>query len=56
MIKLLAVDLDHTLLRDGNIISKEDKEAIKALEATGVKIVLDSGRSEPTMKDMILEL
>lgn len=56
MIKLLAVDLDHTLLRDGNIISKEDKEAIKALEATSVKIVLDSGRSEPTMKDMIYEL
>jgi len=56
MIKLLAVDLDHTLLRDGNIISKEDKQAIKDLEAAGVKVILDSGRSEPTMKDMIYEL
>lgn len=56
MIKLFAVDLDHTLLRNGNIISEEDKKAIKDLESMGVKIVLDSGRSEPTMKDMIYEL
>ena len=56
MIKLLAVDLDHTLLRDGNIISKEDKQAIRDLEESGVKVVIASGRSEPTLKDVILEL
>jgi len=56
MIKLAAIDLDHTLLRDGNIISKEDKQAIRDLEDSGIKVVLDSGRTEPTMKDIIVEL
>lgn len=56
MIKLFAVDLDDTLLRDGNIISKEDKQAIRDLEESGVKVVIASGRSEPTLKDVILEL
>lgn len=55
-IKLLAIDLDHTLLRDGNVISEEDRLAIKAARQAGIIVVLDSGRSEPTMKDIIFDL
>lgn len=56
MIKLVVIDLDDTLLRDGNFISDADKAAIKALEENGMKIALASGRSKPTLVDFIKEL
>lgn len=56
MYKLVVIDLDDTLLRDGNTISDEDRKAIRALTDNGIKIALASGRSVPTMTDFIREL
>ena len=44
MYKLIALDMDGTLLTTDKKISKNNEEAIKAADATGVKIVLASGR------------
>ncbi|MBQ7063495.1 MAG: HAD family phosphatase [Firmicutes bacterium] len=45
MIKLIAIDLDGTLLKDDKTISPEDKEAVAWARAQGVRVVLASGRT-----------
>lgn len=44
MYKLLAVDMDGTLLNNNRIISKVNKEAIKKAVEKGVNVVITSGR------------
>ncbi len=44
MYKLIALDMDGTLLTTDKRVSEKNKAAIKAAEANGVKIVLASGR------------
>ncbi|MCY6356799.1 Cof-type HAD-IIB family hydrolase [Clostridium sp. ZS2-4] len=44
MYKLIAVDMDGTLLRNDKTISKETYTAIESAKAKGVKIVLCTGR------------
>ena len=44
MIKLVAIDLDGTLLNGKHGISDENKEAIKQAKEQGVKVVLCTGR------------
>lgn len=44
MYKLIAVDMDGTLLRKDDIISKRNKEVIRKLREKGIKVVLASGR------------
>ncbi|MNO95595.1 Sugar phosphatase YidA [compost metagenome] len=44
MYKLVAIDMDGTLLREDKSVSDRTREAIKAAKAKGVKIVLASGR------------
>ncbi|WP_315067653.1 sugar-phosphatase [uncultured Clostridium sp.] len=44
MYKLIALDMDGTLLTADKRVSEKNKAAIKAAEANGVKIVLASGR------------
>ena len=44
MIRLIALDLDGTLLNSEKNISQENKEAIRKAKAKGVKIVLCTGR------------
>ena len=44
MIKLVAIDLDGTLLNREHGISDENKEAIKKAKEQGVKVVLCTGR------------
>ncbi|MCX7710114.1 MAG: Cof-type HAD-IIB family hydrolase [Clostridia bacterium] len=44
MYKLIAIDLDGTLLNSKKHISQEDKDAIRFAIAQGVKIVICSGR------------
>ncbi len=56
MIKLLILDLDKTLLRDDETISKEDKNAIQLCKEKGIKISIISGRNEESMTDIIREL
>lgn len=44
MIKLIAMDLDDTLLNDDGYISEENKEAVRRAVAKGVKVTLATGR------------
>ena len=44
MYKLIALDMDGTLLTSEKKISENTKKALKAAEAKGVKVVLASGR------------
>jgi len=50
MIQLLALDLDDTLLGPDLEISRRNREALKAAEDLGVRIVLASGRATMAME------
>lgn len=56
MYKLLALDLDDTLLNDNGEISKENRAAILKAQKKGVKIVLASGRPTGAMTRFVEEL
>jgi Cof subfamily protein (haloacid dehalogenase superfamily) len=56
MIQLLALDLDDTLLRADLTISPRNREALRAAEDKGVRIVLASGRAVPAMERFAEEL
>ena len=56
MIKLIASDLDGTLLNSYGEISKEDKEYIQELIKRGIKVVLTSGRTNSAMENFAEEL
>ncbi|WP_251861713.1 Cof-type HAD-IIB family hydrolase [Clostridium sp. Marseille-Q2269] len=43
--KLIALDLDGTLLNNDNVISKENAEAIKYAQSNGIEVTLSTGRS-----------
>lgn len=45
VVKLIAVDLDGTLLNEENRISKKNLEAIEFAQANGVEVVIATGRS-----------
>lgn len=47
MIKLIAVDMDGTLLQSNNRIGEETKEILKKADQSGIKIVPASGRPLP---------
>lgn len=56
MYKIIACDLDETLIRTDRTISKEDKEAIQKATALGVKFVPATGRGFNTVDDTLKEL
>ena len=43
-IKLVAVDMDGTLLNENNVLSPKTIEVVKAAKAQGIKVVLCTGR------------
>ena len=51
--KLLALDLDGTLLNDSGEISKNNSLFIKKAKEKGLKIILTTGRSYPSAKKYI---
>lgn len=51
--KMFVSDLDGTLLNDENKISKENIEAIKELEAEGIKFVIATGRTKFILEDYL---
>lgn len=53
MIKLVAIDIDGTLLDSYGNLSAENKSAINQAKKLGVKIVLASGRSFLSMKKYV---
>lgn len=54
-IKLVAIDLDGTLLNSKRTISTENKEAIQAAKEAGVKVVLCTGRPLKGMTHILEE-
>ncbi|MCG9630968.1 Cof-type HAD-IIB family hydrolase [Vibrio sp. Isolate30] len=56
MYKLIALDMDGTLLNSDKVISAENKDAIARARAAGVKVVLASGRPLEGMQSKLDEL
>jgi Cof subfamily protein (haloacid dehalogenase superfamily) len=56
MYKLIAVDMDGTLLRRDKTISEKTKKAISLAKSKGVKIVLATGRPPAGVKNYLKEL
>lgn len=54
-IKLVAIDLDGTLVNNGGNVSDENKEAIQKAKDQGVKVVLCTGRPLLGMVDVLEE-
>lgn len=54
-IKLIAIDLDGTLLHSDRSLSEENRFAIKAAKEAGVKVVLCTGRPLRSMKHLLDE-
>lgn len=54
-IKLVAIDLDGTLVDDQKNVSQENKEAIQAAKDLGVKVVLCTGRPLKGMVHLLEE-
>ena len=50
MYKLIAIDLDGTLLNTYGEISKENKEALKKAKQKGIEIVITSGRTSSSVE------
>lgn len=55
-IKLIAIDIDGTLLNSNHQLTDEVKLALKQAEEKGVKIVLTTGRPLTGVQDLIAEL
>ena len=51
--RLLALDVDGTLLDDGHRLSDENEEAVRKLVAEGVRVVLFTGRAYPALEEVI---
>lgn len=56
MIKLIAIDLDDTLLTDDKKITESNKEALLYAREKGIKVVLCTGRPYLAMKDLVAEI
>ncbi|MBR4813260.1 MAG: HAD family phosphatase [Lachnospiraceae bacterium] len=55
-IRMLAVDLDGTLLTDDKRISDTNREALTRITAEGVRVILSTGRAWPGAKGFAAEL
>lgn len=56
MYKLLAIDMDGTLLNSDKIISNANKEAIKKAREKGTKVVITSGRGIKGLEKYLKEV
>jgi len=56
MYKLVAIDLDGTLLNSYGEVSKENKEKIQKAMKRGTEVVLASGRPIMSVKNLAIEL
>ncbi|MDV2686898.1 HAD-IIB family hydrolase, partial [Alkalihalophilus lindianensis] len=55
-IKLIALDMDGTLLKNDQQVSEANRQAIKEAKEKGVKVVLSTGRSLNTCHDYAIAL
>ncbi|PKF61033.1 Cof-type HAD-IIB family hydrolase [Psychromonas sp. psych-6C06] len=56
MIKLIALDMDGTLLNQEKLISKRNCDAIKAAKKAGINVVLASGRPRHGLQKYLQQL
>ncbi len=56
MYKLIALDIDGTLLNKEKKVTKEVFDAIQAAKEKGVKVVLSTGRPLPGVQELLKEL
>ena len=56
MIKLLAIDLDGTLLNNNHTISSENLKAIRIAQDNGIKVIIATGRPEQLVKEYVEQL
>ena len=56
MIKLIAIDLDGTLLNDAKEVDPESIRAIHSAQKQGVKVVLCTGRPYLAMKNLVAKI
>jgi Cof subfamily protein (haloacid dehalogenase superfamily) len=56
MIKLIATDLDGTLLRPDKVISTQTRQALERIQAAGAVVVLVTGRPVRTLRPAAQEL
>lgn len=56
MYKLIAIDLDGTLLNSYGMVSDENKKILERATDNGIEIVLASGRSSNSVKNIASEL
>ena len=47
MIRLIAIDMDGTILSPDHSISPKNKQAILAAQSQGIEVVIATGRSFP---------
>ncbi|MFA9456984.1 Cof-type HAD-IIB family hydrolase [Halalkalibacter sp. AB-rgal2] len=55
-IKLIAIDMDGTLLNKEHQISNENRNAIKAAQDQGIHVVINTGRTRMTLDPLIENL
>lgn len=56
MYKLIAIDLDGTMLNSKGDISEENKEAIKKAQENGIEVIIASGRSKDSVMNFANEI
>ena len=56
MYKIIALDMDGTLLNDDKIITEVTKKALQSVRKKGVKVVLASGRPIDGLRRYLDEL
>jgi HAD superfamily hydrolase (TIGR01484 family) len=54
--KLIALDMDGTLLTEDKTVSKENRAAIEAAERAGVKVMFATGRGIQNVESYVLDL
>ena len=56
MYKLVAIDLDGTMLNSYGVVSEETKNTIKEIEKQGVEVIIASGRPIDSIKQIAKEI
>ena len=56
MYKLVAIDLDGTMLNSYGMVTKETKETIRKVEEQGAKVIIASGRPIDSIKEIAKEI
>ena len=56
MYKLVAIDLDGTMLNSYGVVSEETKNTIKEVEKQGIEVIIASGRPIDSIKEIAKEI